>query len=296
MKKRMAFILLFSLIFLFLINISGFAAVSGKIEGTVKDAESGNSLPGANVFIKETSLGAASDERGNYFIPSVPPGNYTLVAKYIGYQDEEMSNIKVQPDQTFKLDFKLKPVVLKGETVTITAQAEGQLAAINQQLTSKEIVNIISEAKIQELPDVNAAEAIGRLPGVSLIRSSGEASEVVVRGMANGNVAININGMRIPVNGDADVSSRDHIDDIKDDRSVGLAMISTEMLGGVEIIKANMPDNDADATGSTINMKLRTAPKDFRTRVYLQQGYNSQEESFGMREGSFTVSNRFWGG
>ncbi|MBD3289061.1 TonB-dependent receptor [candidate division KSB1 bacterium] len=282
MKRQLAVQLLIFLTCSLLINFSSFAASTGKIVGTVKDAKTGDALPGANIFIEGTSLGAASDVNGNYFIPRVPAGTFALVARYIGYQDERITDVRVEANRSFKLDFKLKTTIVEGETVTITAQAEGQLAAINQQLTSREIVNVISEAKIQELPDVNAAEAIGRLPGVSLIRNKGEASEVVVRGLSNGNVAINIEGQRIPASGN--------------DRGVGLAMISTEMLGGVEIIKANMPDNDADATGSTINMKLRTAPKDFQTKLYVQQGYNSQEESFRMREGSFTISNRFWGG
>jgi len=63
-------------------------------------------------------------------------------------------------------------------------KAQGQVQAINQQLASDKIVSIVSEAKIQELPDFNAAEAIGRLPGVSTLQSSGEANKVVVRGMA----------------------------------------------------------------------------------------------------------------
>lgn len=279
MNKHVTIIL--AMVLIFLINtISASAAITGRIEGTITDIKTGEPLPGANVFIQGTNLGAASDLKGKYFIPNVPAGTYTIVARYIGYETKEMTNIRVQANQTFELDFKLAYQVLKGETVTVTAQAEGQLAAINQQLTAREIKNVISEAKIQELPDVNAAEAIGRLPGVSLRRSRGEASQVVVRGLTDANVPINVNGMRIPATNDSG--------------SVGLAGISTEMLAGIEITKAIMPDQDADATGSTINFKLRSAQKGFKTRILLQPGYNAQQESYRMTKGSIDLSNRFF--
>ena len=61
--------------------------------------------------------------------------------------------------------------------MTITAQLLGQAKAINQQLSAESIANIVSGDRIQELPDVNAAEAIARLPGVSINRSGGEGQK-----------------------------------------------------------------------------------------------------------------------
>ena len=75
-------------------------------------------------------------------------------------------------------------MAIEGEIAIVTAQAFGQRAAINQQLASNSVVNIVSAEKIEELPDATAAEAIGRLPGVSLKRSSGEANKVVIRGLS----------------------------------------------------------------------------------------------------------------
>ena len=75
--------------------------------------------------------------------------------------------------------------IVESETVIVSAQAAGQVAAINQQLSSNTIVNVISEEKIQELPDANAAEAIGRLPGVSIQRSGGEANKITLRGLSD---------------------------------------------------------------------------------------------------------------
>ena len=76
--------------------------------------------------------------------------------------------------QSLESQFSLDPEALEGATVNVTVQAEGQKAAINQQLSSKSIVNVVSSARIQELPDANAAESIGRLPGVSITLVGGK--------------------------------------------------------------------------------------------------------------------------
>ena len=149
----------------------------GKIKGTVRDAVTGESLPGANVFIQGTSIGTATNLEGEYIINNVPPGNFTLTISYIGYMKKEF-DISVLPGRTLERDAELSYEVLKGEKVTITAQAEGQLQAINQQLASDAIINVVDGARIQELPDQNAAESIARLPGISVVRESGEGQGV----------------------------------------------------------------------------------------------------------------------
>ncbi len=85
-----------------------------------------------------------------------------------------------------------------GEEVVVTGIARGQLAAINQQVNSNTIVNVVSKERMQELPDQNAAEAVGRLPGVSVVRAGGEGTMVTLRGMAPRLNLVTINGARVP--------------------------------------------------------------------------------------------------
>ena len=63
---------------------------SGQIRGVVKDSTTGDVLYGANVWLKGTSIGAATDMEGKYRIPNVPAGSYTLVVRYIGYRQKEI--------------------------------------------------------------------------------------------------------------------------------------------------------------------------------------------------------------
>jgi len=277
---RKAFSLI-TVLFLILVCAQGlFAAASSKIVGVVTDASTGDPLPGANVYLAGTAIGAASDLKGNYQIMRVPPGAYKLKVTFIGYKEKEVQ-VKVLPGKTLKVDLELQFDVVEGETVVITAQAEGQVAAINQQLRSNTIKNIVSAERIMELPDANAAESVGRLPGISILRSGGEANRVVIRGLAPTYNAVTIGGVKIPA---TDLN----------DRSVDLNMISPEILAGIEVTKSLTPDMDADAFGGTINFKLADAPDGFRYNFRFQGGYNDQRHEAGQYKGKFSLSNRFW--
>ncbi|RLD15116.1 TonB-dependent receptor, partial [candidate division KSB1 bacterium] len=224
-------ILGFAIAFLF----QGFAMAGSVIKGTVKDSKTHEPLPGANVYLKGTTYGSATDLKGRYEIDNVPAGDYQLCVEYVGYQKVTF-DIHVPANQVIKKDIYLKYMVIQGQEIVVTAQAEGQMAAINQQLTAKAIVNVVSSARIQEIPDDNAAESVGRLPGVSVLRSGGEGTKVVIRGLAPKYNSVKINGIKM--------ASTDY-----SNRSVDLSMISPYMLDGIEVVKAVTPDMDADALG-----------------------------------------------
>jgi outer membrane receptor for ferrienterochelin and colicin len=116
---------------------------------------------------------------------------------YLSYHDKEQE-IEVIAGETLVINGEMEMASIMGEEVVITGMMRGQTAAINQQVTSNTIVNVVSKEKISELPDANAAEAIARLPGISLQRDAGEGTKVVIRGMAPKFNSITINGERIP--------------------------------------------------------------------------------------------------
>jgi TonB-dependent receptor len=257
------------------------AAPAGTIRGRVIDVSTGESLPGANVTLLNTSIGAATDLDGNYRIPSVPPGHYTIRASFIGYQAKE-KEIRVSVKTKVQVDFKLEyGEAIEGEEITVTAQASGQLAAINRQLTSREIKNVVSAEKMQELPDANAAESIGRLPGISLKRSSGEANKVVVRGLSPKYNNVTVEGVKL-------ASTNDY------DRSVDLSMVQGEMLGGVEVSKTLRPDMDADALGGTIDLKLNEADPGLHYSLRTEGGYANLNQTLNNYKLVGNVSNRFF--
>ncbi len=117
------------------------------------------------------------------------------------------------------------------------------------------------------MPDANAAESVARLPGVSLIRTGGEGSQVVIRGLSPQYNQITIDGVEMPSN----VTSQNNITggggalestgSSIGDRGGDLSMISSSMLGGIEVTKAITPDMDATLIGGVVNFGLRKAAK-----------------------------------
>ncbi len=274
-RKVVLLIMLFTL----LGNVILWAGITGRIKGVVKDVATGDILPGANIYIAGTNIGTASDLHGNYSIENIQPGRYALKARYIGYKEVEIQ-VNIITGQTLKLDIEMQYITLEGSEVVVTAQAEGQMKAINQQLSARSITNIVASDRIREVPDVNAAESIGRLPGVSLQRSGGEGNKIVVRGLSPKYTAVEVEGVRL--------------EGVDLDRSVGLSIISSDMLEGIELSKSLTPDKNADAIGGVVNLRLREAETGFHYNVLALGAYNNLETSFNNYKFSGTVSNRFY--
>ena len=180
-------------------------------------------MVGANVFLKAKSLGTATRSDGTYQISNVGPGKYILQSSYIGYISKEVE-IEIISRQVLKIDFELDYNTIQGEAIEVTAQAKGQMDAINKQLKAKSIKNIISSDKIQELPDANAAEAVSRVPGVSIKREGGEGNKVVISGLSPKYNKITVNGANLASTG-------------YNDRSTDISMISQYMLKEIEVVK-----------------------------------------------------------
>jgi TonB-dependent receptor len=249
---------------------------TGTIKGTVTDKNTKDVLYGANIIVHGTNLGAAADIDGNFIIYNVAAGNQVLDVSYLGYKTLTL-NIYVSANKTSQIDIKLEPEALEANTVLITAQAKGQLQAINQQLTSNTITNVVSADRIRQLPDDNVAAALARLPGVSLMNGD----QVVIRGMQAKMNSITINGIQLP---STDMNTR----------ATDLGFLSSNMLSGIEVIKALTPDLDANAIGGVVNLKLIEAPKDLHFDVLTQGNYNAQDKTTDNYKFWLSVSDRFF--
>ena len=255
--------ILFALFTLLMLGASSLLAQqeSGQIHGTITDATTGDVLIGANIVIKGTSLGAASDITGAYRITGISPGTYTLVVRFIGYKGKDLP-IQIKSGVSLEENFALTIEAVEGQEVIVTAQAQGQRSAINQQLTSNTIINVVSSEKIQQLPDADAATALSRLPGVSLMNGD----QVVIRGVQAKMNQILINGIELP---STDMNNR----------ATDLGFISSNLLSGIEVIKALTPDMDANTVGGVVNLQLREAPTGIHFDLLTQGNYNSSDQT-----------------
>jgi outer membrane receptor for ferrienterochelin and colicin len=154
LQRTLSFLLLFAVI------STAQAGNTGKIAGTIKDAQTGEALVGANIQIEGTSQGAAANIDGYYVILNIPPGTYTLIASAVGYQKKTVTNVTVSIDQTTTMDFTLSStVVALGEEVVVTARRP----LIQKDQTAKTAV--VSSAEIQALPVTEVSQVLNLQAG-----------------------------------------------------------------------------------------------------------------------------------
>ncbi len=147
--KRLLFILA-------LMPVAAFAQNSGKISGAVIEATTGQSIPSVNVVIRGTSMGAATDIEGTYFILNVPPGVYDVAASAVGYRGVVQQRIVVNVNRTTIVDFSLAETVVQGEEVVVTAtrpDVEREKTSTSEIRRGDEVMNVPG---IQDIADAIA--------------------------------------------------------------------------------------------------------------------------------------------
>ena len=264
MKAKIIFSLL---VFLFFYFAGGGIVLSqstsnGTLKGRINGLDTKKPLPYATVMIVGTNNGAAADAEGNYIIRNIKAGKQEISVSYIGYETKKIE-VSIRPDKITEQNIELEISAIKGKEVVISAQRVGQQEAINEQINSKTIVNVVSPDRLQENPDANAAEALGRLPGLSLIRSGGEGTSILIRGMMPQYSTVTLNGVELP---STDVGNR----------STSVSEISQFLLQKVEVFKAITPDMDGNSVAGSINLTLSPARDSLHFNILAQSGYNYQ--------------------
>lgn len=165
-----------------------FGGVTGKISGTVHDAETGDPLPGANVFILGTTLGASTDLDGFFTILNVPPGFHEVTASMVGYRDVTIKEVRVIIDQTTRLEYRLQSEFLEGEAVIIIAE---------RKVVKKDVATSTASfnaTEISAIPLNNVSDVVGLQAGVE--------NGLVIRGGAAAQTLFQLDGitMRDPRN------------------------------------------------------------------------------------------------
>ncbi|MDI6840407.1 MAG: TonB-dependent receptor [bacterium] len=247
-----------------------FAGVTGKIAGRVTDATMGSPLPGVNVVIEGTTMGAATDIDGYYYILNVPVGTYSVKATMIGYEPVTKTDVKSIMDLTTTLDFELKPTVIKVEGVTVTAKRPMVLK------DATATTHVITTEEIERQPVHDYQAVVSQQAGVlsSAGGASGATGGIHIRGGRSGEVIYMVDGMSIqdPVLGRAG------------------ANINMNAIQEVMVLTGGFNAEYGEAMSGVVNLVTKEGVKSegmtrYRTdRIftgYLDQGLNSYEASIG---------------
>lgn len=234
----------------------------GNLRGVVTD-QAGSFLPGAAIIVEGTTLGTTTDINGSYMLQGVPVGeSVKITVMYLGYKSVT-KEVGIVAGRTSTLNFELLEDSESIAGVVISSVVDGQQRALNQQKTSDNMMSVLSADQIGRFPDINVAEALQRLSGVTITRERGEGKMVQLRGTPSNFTNINVNGEQI-------IGTSE-----EGGRAESLDLIPSDILASMEVQKTLLPSNDGDAIAGVINMRTSTArslkPKG---SVDLSSGYN----------------------
>ncbi len=160
---------------------------TGKISGKVVDKENGEPLPGANIIVVGTALGAATNPNGEYFILNVPPGIYDVKVSIIGYTSIVEKGVQVSADLTTSKNFSLSPETLQlGEVIEVIAERP----LIQKDVTASS--KISNSDQIQSLPITTVNDAVALNAG-----AQGRGNNLHIRGGRAGEVAFLVDGVSV---------------------------------------------------------------------------------------------------
>ena len=171
MKNCFRFLSVLLLLTALLWNVS-FAGTTGKIRGVVEDVN-GEPLPGANVILQGTTLGASTDLDGVFFILLVPPGAYNVQTSMMGYKTQILNDVKMEVDRTINLSFVMQEEVIEGETVVVEAKRDLvrlDVSASETNIDAEEVKNIPFARRVEDMISMQAGVSGNLVEGDLRIR------------------------------------------------------------------------------------------------------------------------------
>jgi len=259
----------------------------GGIQGTVTDAASGLLLPGASIFIAETSQGAATDVEGKFAIAKVPVGTYSVTVSFVGYQSRTIQNVTVTANNVSNIEVpiaqaasSLGEIVVKGDVdVRYTAiENSTEEALISDIRDASTIVTGISNIQIVRSLDRDASDVMRRVPGVTVLNNF-----VLVRGMDPRYNVTYLNNMLIP-------STE------SDSRAFGFNLIPSGLIDDIKIYKAPAPELPGGFGGGVVKVSTKKSQATRHIQVDVSGQFRTSGSSFSdYYTGSNATGKDTWG-
>lgn len=221
-------------------------AQTGRIQGRIVEAGSGEPLIGATVLIQGTSQGASADIDGFYRVLNVRPGTYTLEFRYVGYSTRIVENVLVRTDLNTEINIELALEAFQGQEVVVQAERE----VIIKDLTSSE--SRVSRDQIEKLPVQEVSDIIQLQAGVTV----GPGGSIHIRGGRASEVAYIVDGVRVT-------------DDY--DRSSGLR-VENGAIEELQVVSGTFNAEYGQAMSGIVNIVSRSGTNDWRSNINIWGG------------------------
>jgi TonB-dependent receptor len=250
----------------------------GAINGTVKDP-AGAVLQGAKIEMQPQLRPMTTNGQGEFSVTDVPTGTYAVIVSYVGFAPYK-SNITVTSGQIVHIDAKLE-VASAADQVEVTADRPfGDAEAINRTLAAENILQVLPAEVITSLPNANIADALGRMPSISIERDEGEGKYVQIRGTEPRLSNTMVDGVTIP-------SPESGV------RQIKLDTIASDLVDSVEVNKTLQANIDGDGIGGSVNLVTKTANDTPTVVIYGVGGYTHIIGGRNVYQTGGTIGKRF---
>src|SRR5260221_12639716 len=220
-----------------------------------------------------------TDTQGEFTITGMDAGTYTVLVSFVGL-DDYSGSIEVKADTVVRVDAELKVGGQSQEVIVTIERAHGEAESINRELNADNVLQVLPSEVIRSLPNANMADAIGRLPSVTLEGDEGEGKYWQIPGTKPRLTNVTLDGVNV-------ASPESGI------RQIKLDTIPADLVESVEINKTLQANQDADGIGGSVNLFTKTASE--RPTVALS-GMGGYMPILGCRpqyESAGTIGQRF---
>ena len=213
------------------------------LSGSVSDV-AGRALQGAHVAIQPGNASAVSDALGAFTVTNLPAGSAAVTITYAGFATYTQS-LPLAAGQTSRVEATMAIAANKQDVQVYSGREGGEVEAMNRTFNADNIINVLPADVITSLPNANLADALGRLPGVTLERDEGEGKYVQVRGTEPRLTNVTVDGVNL--------ASAETV------RQVKLDIIPANLVESVQINKTLQADMPADGIGGSIDLRTKNA-------------------------------------
>jgi TonB-dependent receptor len=235
------------------------------IKGKVTDINTGEPLVGATVKLDKTKYATVVKLDGSFSFAKLPAGTYNIIVSYQGYKkSNEETAVTIATTETKVINISMASKSTDLESVVVSNnKGDKDAGARRLEKIADPVMNILSSKTIQLLPDITVANALQRVSGVTIEKSSsGEGRYPIIRGMEKRYINTLVNGIKIP--------SPDN-----KNRFIPLDLFPSELLERLEVSKSLTPSMEGDAIGGTINLVMKDAPEQKLFSANFSTGYNN---------------------
>ncbi|UCM99703.1 carboxypeptidase-like regulatory domain-containing protein [Sulfurimonas sp. SWIR-19] len=230
------------------------------LQGSVLSEEDGKGVANARIFVKGTAIDARTDENGSFSIAIPADTNLSISIVHSEYSAQTLNNIRVKKDKTHKVTVKLTPASMElEEFIVLAPQVKGSIAAtMNEEKNANAITNIVGNEQIARQGDSDAAGALKRITGVTIV----DGSDVYVRGLGGRYSNVEMNSMPLP--------SPD-----PQRRTVPLDIFPAAVIGSMQVQKSATADIPASFGGGYVNIRTKEQAKENYFRITTELKMNS---------------------